>query len=297
MLPIQRDESGEFTGIFTVTLEQPGRPVVVLDHPLIQALEATLRSVPRDARGLVLRSGSERVFVAGADLKTIVEWNDSRLHAYLEMGARVFGMLCSFPFPTAAAINGAALGGGLEIAMHCDGMVAAPSASGKRYQVGLPEAGLGLCPGWGGTNMLPARMRDAAEAITRTATGKTMTDEEAAAAGVFDDVAERADDLLPAAKRWILRRQREGPIKRDGGPAKWIGRGEHAARVLAGLDAVRADLPETPAAKAVAEAVDTGLARGWRAACQTERDHLVRLRHTPLAKQAIESFFAKSAKG
>lgn len=297
MLPIQRDESREFAGIVTVTLEQAGRPVVVLDHPLIQALETTLRSVPRDARGLVLRSGSERVFVAGADLKTIVEWTDSRLHAYLEMGARVFGILCSLPFPTVAAINGAALGGGLEIAMHCDGMVAGPSASGKRYQVGLPEAGLGLCPGWGGTNLLPARMRDAAEAINRTATGKTMTDEEAASAGVFDDVTDRADNLLMAAKRWIVQREREGPIERDGAPAKWIGRGSHAARVLAGLDAARSELPETPAAKAVVEAVDAGLARGWRTACQAERDHLVRLRHTPTAKQAIESFFAKSAKG
>src|SRR4030095_4414837 len=85
------------------------------------------------------------------------------------------------------AINGAALGGGLELAMHCDGLVAAPppsrdGAPGKPYPVGLPEAGLGLCPGWGGTNLLPARM-DAADAIRRAASGQTMTDDEGAGGG------------------------------------------------------------------------------------------------------------------
>src|SRR5690349_11459384 len=99
-LPMHQETSGPHAGVTVVRLEQPGRPVVVLDHELIQRLEATLRALPRDARGMVLASASERVFIAGADLKSISEWDDARLTAYLEYGARVFGMIPRLPFPT-----------------------------------------------------------------------------------------------------------------------------------------------------------------------------------------------------
>ena len=179
--------------IATVTLEQPGKPVVVLDHELIRRLEATLASVPGDCRGLVLASASERVFIAGADLKSIQDLSDADLHRYLQHGSRVFAMLAQFPFPTAAAINGAALGGGLELAMHCDALIASPPVPGKDgtirpYPIGLPEAGLCICPGWGGTNLLGARI-DPLVAFTRTALGQPLSFDEARAAGLFDSVA------------------------------------------------------------------------------------------------------------
>src|SRR5689334_2591067 len=94
--PIEHDTSGPDAGMAVIRLEQPGKPVVVLDHALIQRIEATLlrvREMAARVSGLVLASASERVFIAGADLKTISEWNDDQLHRYLEYGARVFGML------------------------------------------------------------------------------------------------------------------------------------------------------------------------------------------------------------
>ncbi|MEO0482940.1 MAG: enoyl-CoA hydratase-related protein [Planctomycetota bacterium] len=287
---IERDSSreGSGPGVVTVTLEQPGRPVVVLDETLIRTLGDTLAEVPQDAEGLVLASNSERVFVAGADLGSIMEHDDVGLHAYLELGARVFGLLASFPFPTCAAINGAALGGGLELAMHCDGLVAAPSASGKPYPVGLPEAGLSICPGWGGTNLLPARL-PAGEAILATAKGTPTMFDQAADAGLFDEVAPTASELREAARAWV--RAQPKPM-RDGAPTRWIGRDATAARE--GLSAIESELPKTAAAEAVADCVRTGLDRGWAAAVQAEREHLVRLRHTPEATAAIEAFFAKS---
>ncbi len=299
LLPIHRETSGPFPGIVTIRLEQPDKPVIVLDQDLIQRLETTLKSLPRDTRALVLASASDRVFVAGADLKAISDWDDAQLHRYLEHTASVFGLIPRLPFPTAAAINGAALGGGLELAMHCDGLIAAPPPTrdgqpGKPYPVGLPEAGLGLCPGWGGTNLLPARM-DPAEAIRRTATGQTLTIDQAIAANLFDRVAPSADQLIPTAMAWLAD-QKQGSRDRDGAPKRWIGRPDRAAKVMAALESAPTDWAGTDQGAAVVRAVETGLSQTWDSALSVERHELVRLRHTPAAKQALAAFFAKSKK-
>jgi enoyl-CoA hydratase len=295
--PIIRESSGAAAGAAIFRLEQAGKPVVVLDEALIRRLEATIRALPEDVTGLVLASASDRVFIAGADLKTISEDSDEQLHRYLEYGARVFGLLSRLPYPTVAAINGAALGGGLEVAMHCDGLVACEPASrdgspAKPYAVGLPEAGLSLCPGWGGTNLLPARMNPA-DAIRRTATGQPLMFDEARDAGLFDGVAPNPGELLPAALAWLSGRIGRR-VERDGAPLRWIGRPECAAAVLEALDSVKSELPGTESAAAVVEAVDAGLSQGWEAAVAVERRQLVRLRHTTEGKEALAAFFARS---
>lgn len=287
--------------------------MVVLDHALIRRIEATLDEVRRTGcTGMVLASASPKVFIAGADLRTIQSpltpgsqgWSDDQLDKYLAYGQRVFGMICDLPFPTVAAINGAALGGGLEIAMHCDALVAAPSASGKPYPVGLPEAGLSICPGWGGTNLLPARMNPA-EALRRTAEGKPMNYDEAKTAGLFDAVAPSPEQLLSTAKQWIVdelarRKSAATPRRPDAQPARWIGRIEIVgrpvkARVAAALDAAKADpsFPKTEAARAVLAAVEAGLSRGWPEALRVERTELTRLRNTDAGQAAIAGFFGR----
>ena len=302
-LPLTSETDGPFAGIFTLTLEQPGKPVVVLDHALIQQLETTLKLVPAAARGVVLRSASERVFVAGADLKAISELDDAQLDAYLQYGSMVFGMLGQLGCPTVAAINGAALGGGLELAMQCDGLVGAPLASGKPYPVGLPEAGLKICPGWGGTNMLAARI-DPEKAITATMSGTTMLVDDARAAGLFDEFAPDAQSLLTTAKNWLCSGVRTAA--RDGAPSHWIGRMNSnasnartdvavaATRALSTLtQSHEADLSGATPAGAVLHAVNDGLARGWNAALATERRELIRLRNAPAGKAAISAFLNK----
>jgi enoyl-CoA hydratase/carnithine racemase len=295
-LPIHYGQ-GDHAGICIIELMQEGRPVVVLDLELIQRIDASIGALPKDARGLVLASASERSFVAGADLKSITEMDDGQLHKYLEYGADVFGKITRLPYPTAAAINGAALGGGLELAMHCDALIGAPSESGKPYPIGLPEAGLSICPGWGGTQMLPARM-DPKAAIEMTATGRPMKYDGAVEAGLFNAVCEKPGDLRKLAASWVA--DRAAPVDgkqkldRDGAPSVWNGRGERAALVLEALDAVKGELPATQAAAAVVECVDAGIASGWKAGIKAEREHLVRLRHTPEATEAIGAFFEKT---
>lgn len=309
-LPIEREATGPFAGIVTLRLDQSPSPMVVLDHALIQRIESALTEIRKQAcTGFILASNSPRVFIAGADLKTIQSphtpgsqgWSDEQLDKYLAYGQRVFGMIFELGVPTVAAINGAALGGGLEIAMHCDALIAAsPAAGGKPYPVGLPEAGLSICPGWGGTNLLPARM-DPAQAIRRTAEGKPMTFDEAKAANLFDAVAESTDSLLPAAKKWIVderARRASHPRRPDAQPTRWIGRLESKAKVAAALDASRADpsFPKTEAAQAVLAAVHAGLAAGWQDALTVERRELTRLRNTAAGQAAIAAFFEKSKK-
>jgi enoyl-CoA hydratase/carnithine racemase len=296
-------------GIITLTLQptDPASPVVVLDEHLIRRLEAALVALPKTGRGLILASASTRVFVAGADLKTIQAPHphsdpeaDRRLDAYLAYGQRVFGLLCTLPYATAAAINGAALGGGLELAMHCDALIGAPASSGKPFPIGLPEAGLSICPGWGGTNLLPARI-DCAEAIRRTATGAPMTSEQAVQAGLFDAVAPAPDQLAQTAKSWLLSARMP---KRDGAPSRCIARaGSRPATLaaLAQLNAASDPALQTEPARAVFAAIQTGLdnpdpVSAWHAALDVERKELVRLRNTPAGRAAIQAFFDKAKK-
>ncbi len=293
-LPFHRDESGPFAGIGVLRVESPGKPVVVLNMELVDRLEASLSALPSGLRGLVLASASERVFIAGADLKAIQDLSDSDLHRYLARAGRVYGLIARLPYPTVAAINGAALGGGLELAMHCDGLVACPGA--KPYPVGLPEAGLSICPGWGGTNLLAARLQDAAKALTLTATGQTMMFDEAQAGGLFDAVAPDASTLIDVAKSWLVNQPARTRDDRDGAPFRWIGRPGTRARVSAALEQIRDAIVTTGPGKAVALAVDAGLSKGWDAALEVEQRELVRLRSAPEGKAAIAAFFEKAAK-
>lgn len=287
--------SGAMPGAVVLRLEQPGRPVVVLDHELIRRLDTTLRSIPAGVTGLVLASASSRVFVAGADLRAITDWSDPQLDAYLKFAADVYVRLATLPFPTVAAINGAALGGGLELPMHCDAMVAAPGP--KPYAVGLPETGLGLCPGWGGTNLLPASVNDPAAAIRATCEGKPFMFDDAVALGLFARVAPAQDQLIPVALEQLAALRSEGYPKHGGRADLWGQIPAQATATGKALEAVRASLPATAAASACVDALNVGLSRGYLAALDCERAHLVQLRHTEVARQKLAEFFARATKG
>jgi enoyl-CoA hydratase/carnithine racemase len=296
---VEVEQGGAHARVGVLWLEQPGKPVIVLDHALILRLDATLRSLPKGLCGLVLASRGERAFVAGADLKAIQELEDTDLLRYLAYASGVYGLISELPFPTAAAIQGAALGGGLELAMHCDGLIGAPTpvrdGQPKAYPVGLPEAGLGICPGWGGTCLLPARI-DAKEAIWRTSTGKPMSSDEAIGGGLFDAVAASAGELLATAKSWVAERAKKWKVERDGSPLRHAGRARWSKDASAALESLRGEITATEPGSAVAMAVDAGVSRGWRACLEVEQRELVRLRHTPEARAAIEAFFARAKK-
>ncbi|MEM1424566.1 MAG: enoyl-CoA hydratase/isomerase family protein [Planctomycetota bacterium] len=294
LLPIDVSADPRSEGVVTLTLTQgdagEDRPVVVLDSHLLKAIDATLDHIEREhafsMTGLVLASAAPRSFVAGANLKEIMDLDDAGLHEYLRFGAKVFGRFATMPVTTVAAINHAALGGGLELAMHCDILIGATPDSERPYPVGLPEAGLSICPGWGGTNLLPARM-DAKTAIVRTATGRPMKADAAHEMGLLSELVD-AGALLDRARE-LAKTPKDAA---RGGPISIT----DSETTRQALSAAGAELEDKDPERAVLACVEKGLESGFDGAVALERDELVRLRSTERGEAAIRAFFDKGKK-
>ena len=170
-----------------------GAAVVVIDNPPVNVIGSAVRSGLLDALdeiagkdvSRVIVTGAGRAFVAGADAR---EFGGAPVPPHLP---DILDRLETLTVPTIAAINGAALGGGLEIALACRYRIAAPSAT-----LGLPEVTLGVVPGAGGTQRLP-RLIGVGNAVGLIAEGRVLRAAEAEAAGIVDAVA---DDPVAAAR-------------------------------------------------------------------------------------------------
>ena len=285
MLPVERTADGIAIISLTANPSKPRGGVVVLDSWLIAEIALTVDAVAATSpNGIVLRSASERVFVAGADLAEIDALDDIALDAYLRRGSDAFARLYQVPCATVALVHRAALGGGLEVAMHCDGIIGTlAGAEEKQWRIGLPECSLGICPGWGGTQMLPARI-DPTTAITQTATGQTNS-VNTLPAGLFDVAVNAGDDALRVALDWLAANPRSKPRSQPKSIDAVL-----APKIQSALATARETLPATDAANAVLECVEVGIKNGWQSALAAERKHLVALRHTPVAREKLAQF-------
>ncbi|HLU83397.1 MAG TPA: enoyl-CoA hydratase-related protein [Trueperaceae bacterium] len=176
-----------------------------LNHDVLFELSVAFEQAEADAsvRALVI-TGAGRAFVAGADIAGIRLLEDAFSGRELALqGQDVCSTLAALPFPTVAAINGFALGGGLELALAADLRVAAPTA-----RLGLPEVGLGLIPGYGGTQRLP-RLIGQGRALDLILTGRHVAADEALQLGLVNRVA---DDALAAAVELARTAARNGPV-------------------------------------------------------------------------------------
>jgi len=167
----------------------------------------------RDWRGLVL-TGKPLVFAAGADITQFPGITPERAREGGRAGHELFGRLRELPFPTLAAVNGAALGGGLEIALHCDVRTVASSVR----HLGFPEVFLGLFPAWGGTQLTPRLV--GAEAAVRLIVDNPLKQNrliraaEALELGLVDHVLEPVE-FLDESIQLLLRRIEAGEGKRQ----------------------------------------------------------------------------------
>ena len=179
-------------GILLATIDMPGRAMNVFSRDMMDALEQIIARAESDVevRGVVLTSG-KAAFLAGADLEMIRMFAErarsgatEELHELFGHLGRLFRRLELSPKPFVAAINGLALGGGLEVCMACHGRVVADDTA---IQLGLPEIKLGLLPGAGGTQRLP-RLVGTAAGLRMLLCGDAVSPREALELHLVDEV-------------------------------------------------------------------------------------------------------------
>lgn len=192
-------------GTLLLTIDHP--PVNVLSRAVLDALSARLLEAERDeeARVVVLASAAEKAFAAGADIHEMAAMGPTEARGHGGRGQAVTRAIERLPLPVIAAVHGVCLGGGCELALACDIILASEDA-----RFGQPEINLGVMPGWGGTQRLPRRI-GAAHARRWILTGAAVSAKDAAAQGLVDRVVSRSD-LLPVALELASELSQKPPV-------------------------------------------------------------------------------------
>jgi 3-hydroxyacyl-CoA dehydrogenase/enoyl-CoA hydratase/3-hydroxybutyryl-CoA epimerase len=161
-------------GIARLVFDLPNSKSNVFSIPPLDELEKVLDQLKADksVKALVITSAKEGIFIAGADLEQFKPFikEPSTLSKLIKKGHEVFDKLEALPFPTIAVINGACMGGGLEMALACKYRVVTDN---PKTQLSLPEVNVGIFPGWGGTQRLP-RLVGLQEGLTMVVSGKPV---------------------------------------------------------------------------------------------------------------------------
>jgi 3-hydroxyacyl-CoA dehydrogenase/enoyl-CoA hydratase/3-hydroxybutyryl-CoA epimerase len=308
--PIFRLEVGE-DRLATLTFDLPDKKVNVFGRPALAELERVLDEVAarRDIGCLILLSGKESGFIAGADVDEIARVTDPiAAEAGSRVGHRLFSAWEALPFPTLAAIRGAALGGGTEIALASTWRVASDRGDTR---IGLPEVRLGIVPAWGGSTRLP-RLIGIAAALDLILTGKTVSGRQAAKLGLVDALLPDARFLdlvrdfarerarpasLPASAAAGPPREAPPPAGRKragGGLRAALLEGNPFGRHIVFDQARKKTLEQTrghyPAALRAIEVVRVGIEDGPRAGFDAEARAVADLAPSPIAKNLVHVF-------
>ena len=218
-------------GIGIITLSRP-KALNALNSTLLNELAHVLSELMNSGlRALILTGAGDRAFAAGADISEMASFSAEEAEAFSAGGQAVLELLETFPAPTIAAVKGFALGGGCEVAMACDLVLAATTAV-----FGQPEVKLGVIPGFGGTQRL-ARRVGRQRALELMFTGRNVDATEAVALGIALEVVEEGD-VLDAAKTLAGRISRNGPAA-----IRWVKSVVHETEgrdAAAGMSAERA---------------------------------------------------------
>lgn len=288
-LAIERDADGFVRLVFRV----PDHRHNVLTREALEDLAAALDMLDGDPpRGVAILSARPGSFFAGADLERLAALRTSGSAAIVEAcdrGRRLFGRLSTSAYPTVAVIDGACLGGGLELALACDLRVATDA---PHTTLGCPEVKLGLLPGWGGTVRLP-RLIGPGPAVELAVSGEDCDGAAAARLGLVDACVP-AHAALESAVRLLSIRERDGSIQRR--------RKQMAEPVT--LDPIEREFLEAtaaavifgrtgghyPAPPAILETVLSGSAVDAAEAARIESAAFARLAATPIAGNLLRVF-------
>lgn len=193
-------------GIATITLARPEKLNALDDAMIAGLLEAAVRIDADPAVRAAILTGQGKAFCAGGDIKAWGALQPLAMgQSWVRQGHRAFDALARLKVPLIAALNGHALGGGLELAATADFRI---GEDGSKF--GLPETGIGMVPGWSGSQRLVSRF--GAQVVRRLAiAGEIMTADRALALGMLDEVAPKGGSLA-VARAWTERIAARGPI-------------------------------------------------------------------------------------
>jgi 3-hydroxyacyl-CoA dehydrogenase/enoyl-CoA hydratase/3-hydroxybutyryl-CoA epimerase len=284
-------------GIATLTIDVPGKPMNVMDSSFNGDLAACIERLENDDQitGAIITSGKAD-FIAGADLK----WLLSRLNSddpadqvYAENYV-VNGLLRRLETcgkPVVAAINGTALGGGLEVCLACHHRIAARN---PRARIGLPEVSVGLLPGGGGTQRLP-RLIGVQKALDLLTSGRHLSTDKALELGIIHELVE-PDELMAAARRWL--QQNPDPVQpwdqRNFQVPGGVGLNNPASGnwfMAATAQASKATRNNYPAPLAILSAVYEGTAVPIDAALRIESKYFAQLMMDPVSRNMVRTLF------
>ena len=188
-----------------VTIDRP-KALNALNPEVLADLKAAFEAIDQNTvRCVVLTGAGDKSFVAGADIGSMSTMTKAEGEAFGKLGNDVFLMIESFPIPVIAAVNGFALGGGNELAMSCDIRICSDNAV-----FGQPEVGLGITPGFGGTQRL-ARLVGMGMAKQLIYTAKNIKADEALRIGLVNAVYP-LEELMPAAEKMAETIAKNAPI-------------------------------------------------------------------------------------
>jgi enoyl-CoA hydratase len=193
-------------GIYKLTVNRP-RSFNALNSATLDEIYAAgeqLANTP-DARVLLVTGAGDKAFVAGADISEMKEKSAIEGQRFSQKGMRTFRRLETLDIPVIAVVNGYCLGGGCELAMSCDWILAS-----ERAQFGQPEVNLGVTPGFGGSQRLP-RLIGRARAMELLVSGRQIKADEALAWGLVNHI-HAADELMDKALEMARLISQKGPV-------------------------------------------------------------------------------------
>jgi len=297
-------------GVAVVTMDVPGESQNTLRADFTDEFARVFSGLESDSmvRGVVFTSAKPGSFLAGADISMLEGIETAEQGATLARGGQdAMSRIADFPKPVIAAIDGAALGGGLELALACHERVA---SDGPKTKLGVPEVQLGLLPGAGGTQRLP-RLIGVQPALDLMLTGKQVDARRARKMGLVDEVVPSSIVVDVAAERALALAEEGFPKK----PEPFFDRLRHlldpdelqeialaknpAGRRVLFEQARKQTLSKTkgnyPAPEKILEVVRVGLERGMARGLEAEAKAFGELLVTPEAAELMGIFFATQA--
>jgi 3-hydroxyacyl-CoA dehydrogenase / enoyl-CoA hydratase / 3-hydroxybutyryl-CoA epimerase len=276
-------------GIVTLTLDMPGRSMNVLNEELTRPFAEAIARIEADAgiKGVILTSGKKE-FLAGADIDKVYRITDpAEAFTMAEQYKAFLRRLETCGRPVVAALNGTALGGGLELALACHYRIALNNPKAK---FGLPEVKLGLLPGGGGTQRLP-RLIGIQPSLPLMLEGKELRAEQAVKQGILHALAETPEQMLQMARDWIAANPK--PVQPwDSKQFKWPGGdSKHPANVqmwaIAPSMASAKSFGNYPAVTNIMSCVFEGGIVDFDTACRIESRYFAELVVSQVSKNMI----------